>query len=230
MGPFRTNASRHCGGRGVARCGQHRLRKFRMTNPNKSEVAAHSLFYRKMTLIPQLQRGSWRTSLLPRYPLTHTSRRTYLLLIVSRLSLGYNGYIHAPPRRPLDRATSERAPDRRNGRIFVSFPFRYSHWANAWTRGRLSCVYGVPVVLTGTLVVWGTLDAMKHRWYLLYPCVHFPLLLYQKEGEKKAPSFPSCFSFLLGAECRGQCWCKLIGIRIDVAGPRTRVTCASSGS
>ena len=109
-------------------------------------------------------------------------------------------------------------------------PFCYSYWAIAWTRGRLSCVYGASVVLRGTPVVWGTLDAMKHRWYLLYPCVYFPLLLYQKEGEKKAPSFPFRFSILLGAECRGQCWCKLIGIRIDVAGPRARVTCASSGS
>jgi hypothetical protein len=69
-------------------------------------------------------------------------------------------------------------------------PSRCSHWDNACTWARLSRAYGVSVLLRSTLVVWGALEAMKHRWYLLSPCVYVPLLLYQKEGEKKAPFFP----------------------------------------
>ena len=55
---------------------------------------------------------------------------------------------------------------------------------------RLARAYGVSVVLGSTLVVWSALEAIKHRWYSLFPCVYFPLLLYQKEGEKKVPFFP----------------------------------------
>ena len=74
-------------------------------------------------------------------------------------------------------------------------------------------------------MVWGALEATKHSWYLLSLCVYVPLLLYQKEGEKKAPFFP--FSPFLFVRCRGRSRCKLNSPRIDMARPRTRVTCAS---
>lgn len=70
----------------------------------------------------------------------------------------------------------------------------------------------------------------KCRWYLFSPCVYFPLLLYQKEGEKEAPFSYFAFHFFLGAECRSP-GVGVLSLRVDVArpSPRARVTCASSG-
>jgi hypothetical protein len=78
-------------------------------------------------------------------------------------------------------------------------PSRCSHWDNACTSARFSRAYGVSVVLRSTLVVWGALEATKHSWYLLSPCVYVPLLLYQKEGEKKVHFLP--FSPFIFVRC-----------------------------